>query len=780
MNVREFLQTKTVLLDGAMGTMLQKESCYKTGDSPELLNITNPDIITAIHKQYIDAGAQIIYTNTFGANRKKLPEIFSPKAIIAAALSAAKKAVDGTECLIALDLGPIGELLEPLGNLSFEEAYEIFAEQVRAADGADLIVIETLSDLYEMKAAVLAAKENSDLPIIATMTFESTMRTFMGCSLGSMAVTLEGLGVDALGINCSLSPENLIEHIEELRQFTNLPLVVKANAGLPDSDGSFNTDISVFTDAYRRFIQLGVSIIGGCCGTTPEYIKSLSQFSHKDRTPRNISLPSMVCTPSKLVTVSSPKIIGERLNPTGKKMMKQALLNGDDDYIKNQANEQIVAGADILDLNCGLPQLDEPTIMPRLVRMLQAFTDLPLQIDSSNPDTIEKALRVYNGKAIINSVNGDDETLETILPLVKKYGAAVVALTLDKNGIPKTLEQRIAIAKRILEAAKKYDIPTRDIFIDPLTLTVSAEPEQATITLEAIKYISSEMKLNTVLGISNISFGLPNRTLINSAFLLSALNNGLTLPIINPNIKENIDTIRAFKVLNGYDEGCAQYIAAYAENVYSAQVSGQKSIEYCVLNGLKKDCAEATAQLLKTMPPLSVVNEFLIPALDKVGELYEQGKLYLPQLIMCAETAKCGFNEINKVLALTQTTAKKHSILLATVKGDVHDIGKNIVKVVLENYGYDIIDLGKNVEINDIVEAIETHNIKLVGLSALMTTTAINMEKTVKEIRQKALDCKIMVGGAVITESYAKAIGADFYSKDANESVRIAKSVFSS
>lgn len=779
MNVKELIKTKTVLLDGAMGTMLQKENCYKTGDCPELLNITNPEVITSIHKKYIAAGSQIIYTNTFGANRKKLPQGYSPKTVISAAMSAAKKAVEATECLIAVDLGPIGELLEPLGSISFQEAYEIFAEQIMAADGADLIVIETISDLYEMKAAVLAAKENSDLPILATMTFESTMRTFMGCSLGSMAVTLEGLGVDALGINCSLSPEKLIEHIEELRKFTNLPLIVKANAGLPDSDGFFGTDINVFTEAYRRFIELGVSIIGGCCGTTPEYIKSLSQFAGKDRLFRNIPLPSMVCTPSKLVTIDSPKIIGERLNPTGKKLMKKALLEGDDDYIKNQANEQIAAGADILDLNCGLPQLDEAAVMPRLVRMLQAFTDIPLQIDSSNSDTIEKALRVYNGKPIINSVNGDEETLKEILPLVKKYGAAVVALTLDKNGIPKTSEQRIAIAERIIEAAEIYGIPKRDIFIDPLTLTVSAEPDQTRITLETIKYISGKMNMNTVLGISNISFGLPNRNLINSAFLLSALNNGLTLPIINPNIKENIDTIRAYKVLNRLDEGCAQYIAAYAENILPNQASEQKSVEYCILNGLKKECAEATSKLLETLPPLSIVNEYLIPALDKVGELYEQGKLYLPQLIMCAETAKCGFNEINKALALNQTTAKKHNILLATVKGDVHDIGKNIVKVVLENYGYNIIDLGKNVEISDIIDAIIANDIKLVGLSALMTTTAVNMEKTVTAIRQKKLDCKIMVGGAVITESYAKAIGADFYSKDANESVRIAKSVFS-
>lgn len=771
-----------MLLDGAMGTMLQKEECYRTGECPELLNLTRPDVITAIHKKYLEAGAQIIYTNTFGANRKKLPQGYSTERIITAAFDAAKKAVEGTKCLIAYDMGPIGALLEPMGALSFDEAYEIFAEQVKAAvkSGADLIAIETLADLYEMKAAVLSAKEHSDLPVIATMTFEKSKRTFMGCSLGSMAVTLEGLGVDALGINCSLAPQELIPLAEELTGYTNLPLIIKANAGLPDINGGFNTDIAAFTGAYERFLDLGISVIGGCCGTTPDYIKSLSAFAGKERVLRNKILPSTVCTPSKLVEITSPKIIGERLNPTGKKLMKEALLSGNDDYIISQANEQIAAGADILDINCGLPQLDEPAAMQRIVRLLQSFTDLPLQIDSSNASAVEKALRIYNGKPIVNSVNGDAESLDEILPVVKKYGAAVIGLTLDKNGIPKTLERRIEIAERIIKKAAEYGIPRRDVFIDPLTLTVSAEPEQARITLDALNYISGTMQLNTVLGISNISFGLPNRNLLNSAFLLSALNSGLTLPIINPNIKENIDAVRAFRVLRGLDEGCAEYIAAYADNTHDSSLServGDKDIEYCILNGLKKDCADATAALLKTLPPLSVVNGYLIPALDKVGILYEQGKLFLPQLIMSAETAKCGFHEVNKEMAKTKTVEKKHSILLATVKGDVHDIGKNIVKVVLENYGYNIIDLGKNVEIDDVTDAIKVHNVKLVGLSALMTTTAVNMEKTVKAIRSAGLDCKIMVGGAVITESYARAIGADYFSKDANEAVRIAKSV---
>lgn len=774
---------EVILLDGAMGTMLQPKY-LKAGDIPELLNISSPEVITDVHKKYIQAGSQIIYTNTLGANRKKLAN-YPLDEIISAAISAAKKAIEKTNCLIAYDMGPIGELLEPLGSISFEEAYDIFAEQVKIAAecGVDLIVLETIADLYEMKAAILAIKENSNLPILATMTFQNNHRTFMGCSIPSMAATLEGLGVDALGINCSLAPKELVPLIKELMQYANLPVAVKANAGLPDCEGSFSSDIESFISAYDEFVDMGVSIIGGCCGTNPEYIKRLSPFKDQKVKKNEARSVSCVCTPSKYIEISSVKIIGERLNPTGKQPMKDALVKGNYDYIASQAVEQIKAGAEILDINCGLPQINEAEVMTKVVKFLQTITDTPLQIDSSNPEAIEKALRIYNGKAIVNSVNGDDEVLDAILPIVKKYGAAVIGLTLDKTGVPKTQDARIRIAEKIIHKAREYGIKACDIYIDPLTLTVSAEPQQAKITLDTLRYIRNVMGYNTVLGVSNISFGLPNRNLINSTFLTCALNNGLTLPIINPNIKENIDVIKAYKVLTNIDLGCKDYIATFSETsnvslVRPKEISG-KDLEYCILNGLKEECEKATRDLLLKEKPLDIVNKHLIPALDKVGQLYESGKLFLPQLILSAETAKCGFNQINKNLSTTgETQTDKGTIILATVKGDVHDIGKNIVKVVLENYGFKIIDLGKNVDENVIIETVKENNVKLVGLSALMTTTAVNMEKTIAAVRQNNLNCLIMVGGAVITSAYAKRIGADFYAKDANDAVKIAKSVF--
>lgn len=784
MNFKKMLHKQIILLDGAMGTMLMPK-LLKAGQLPELLNITNPQAIIDVHKKYIQAGSQIIYTNTFGANRKKLPPEYPVDKVIGAAIEAAKKATENTNCLMALDMGPIGGLLEPLGDISFQEAYEIYAEQVKcgAEKGVDLIVIETISDLYEMKAAILAAKENSDLPIMATMTFDSNHRTFAGCSIPSMAITLKGLGADAIGINCSLAPNQLLPLVQELLEYTDLPVIVKANAGLPDAKGKFKENIEEFVSAYEKFIEMGVSIIGGCCGTTPEYIKKLAAFCDKKpkerKTPR---LRSAVCTPSKYVEIDGIKIIGERLNPTGKPQLKEALINKNFDYLALQAAEQVAAGADILDVNCGLPQIDEAEVMSKAVAFLQSVTDTPLQIDSSNPAAIEKALRIYNGKAIVNSVNGDDETLEAILPIVKKYGAAVIGITLDKSGIPSTQEERIRIAEKIIAKARDYGIPPYDVFIDPLTLTISAQPEQAKVTLSALRYISKVLGYNTVLGISNISFGLPNRNLINASFLTCALENGLTLPIINPNIKENMDVVNAFKALHEMDEGCKNYIERYSSaKPQPLQAEAQKpTLEYCILNGLKTECRNLTIEMLKSNKPLAVVNKYLIPALDKAGQLYESGKLFLPQLILAAETAKHGFDEINKALASSsEAVVKKSKILLATVEGDVHDIGKNIVKVVLENYGYQIVDLGKNVSARKIVEAIKTQDIKLAGLSALMTTTAANMQKAVQKIKESVPDCKVMVGGAVITSNFATQIGADFYGKDANDAVKIAKKVFS-
>ncbi len=784
MDVRKLLNEKVIVLDGAMGTMIPKD-LLKSVKAVEVLNLTHPEIIEDIHRRYIKAGAQIIYTNTFGANIKKLPKDYDDEEIITAAIKIAKKASQNTGCLIALDIGSIGELMEPLGKLTFDQAYDIFSRQIKCGvkNNVDLIVLETISDLYEMKTAVLAAKENSDLPIIATMTFEQdTLRTFMGCDIKSMAYTLEGLGVDAVGINCSFPADKLLPLVEELLDHTMLPVVIKVNAGLPDVNQGFTHDIDSFISSYKKFIKLGVSIVGGCCGTTPDYIKELSQFNGMKRTERKIELPSAVCTPSKFVDIKKVRIIGERLNPTGKKAMKEALLNNDSDYIVNQAIEQINAGADILDINCGLPQIDEKKTMTQIVKLLQSVTDTPLQIDSTNREVIEDALRYYNGKAIVNSVNGDDEVLDSILPIVKKYGAAVIGLTLDKDGIPKTKEQRIRIAEKIIKRAKDHHIPSRDIFIDPLTLTVSAEQDQAKITLETIRYINDVMGYNTVLGISNISFGLPNRDLINSSFLLCALNEGLTLPIINPNNQRNMDAIRAFNVLYAHDTNCSEFISAYKEkdvlNENKVPKITSDSLEYSILNGLKKECRKIVKNLLKQMSPLDVVNKHLIPALDKVGALYEQGVLFLPQLIMSAETAKVGFEEIKSNLKGKNASQKGHDILLATVKGDIHDIGKNIVKVVLENYGYNIIDLGKDVDPKIIVDTIREKNIKLAGLSALMTTTAVNMQKTVEAIRKHNLDCKVMVGGAVISPEFAKSIKADFYAKDANQAVKIAKQVF--
>lgn len=784
MRFRNLLKKESIiLLDGAMGTMLQQKH-LKVGDIPELLNITHPEIITEIHKGYIQAGAQIIYTNTFGANSKKLPEEHPTKMIIQLAIDVAKKATKNADCLIAYDMGPIGSLLEPLGDISFEHAYNLFAEQAKYAQefGADLVAIETISDLYEIKAAILAVKENSSLPIIATMTFEENHRTFMGCTIPSMVATLEGLSVDVLGINCSFEPTKLLPLVKELMQYATIPVAIKVNAGLPDNDtGDFVADIESFTKSYKAFIEQGVAIIGGCCGTTYEYIKSLSTLKDMPRKKNNPRIISSVCTPSKFVEIDSVKVVGERLNPTGKSLMKDALLNQDYSYLAQQAIEQINAGADILDINCGLPQIDESKVMPQIVKYLQSITDTPLQIDSANPQAIESALRVYNGKTIINSVNGDDEVLDCILPIAKKYGAAVIGLTLDKNGIPHSQDQRIRIAEKIIQRAKDYGIKPSDVFIDPLTLTVSAEPEQAEITLETLRYIKNVMGHNTVLGISNISFGLPNRDLINSTFLICALNNGLSLPIINPNISSNIDAIKAFKVLHNLDKSCQDYISTYVhqqKNIPEKKNKDSNSIEYCILNGLKSECAKATQSLLKQESPLDIVNKYLIPSLDKVGELYDSGKFFLPQLILSAETAKYGFNEIKKALSKSQNMPHKDKILLATVRGDVHDIGKNIVKVVLENYGYSILDLGKNVNEDLVIEKIKQHNIKLVGLSALMTTTAINMEKTIEKIKQNNLDCIIMVGGAVITPTYARKIGADFYAKDANDAVKIAKKVF--
>ena len=785
MDFKQLLEREFICLDGAMGTMLQAKG-LKMGETPEVLNIEKPEWLIDIHKQYIDAGSDIVYANTFGANRYKLVKCgYTVEEIIKAGIANARKACEGTDTLVALDIGPIGQLLEPTGALSFEEAYDIFKEQVVAGKDCDLIVFETMTDLYELKAGVLAAKENSDKPVICTMTFEENMRTFTGCSISSMALTLEGLGVDAIGVNCSLGPAELYPVVEELCQWTNLPVTVKPNAGLPDPiTNEYNVSPDDFAQLMDRLIPLGVKIFGGCCGTNPEYIRALSAML-ADKKYQSITheIPAACCTASNTVVINRPRIIGERINPTGKQRFKTALLEGDIDYILGQAIEQVHAGADILDVNVGLPGIDEKAMMTKVVKALQGVTDLPLQLDSTIPEVLEQALRVYNGKPIVNSVNGEEKSLETVLPLVKKYGAAVVGLCLDENGIPKTAEGRFNIAKKILDRALALGIRREDVYIDCLTLTVSAEQEGAMETLNALERVKNELGLKTVLGVSNISFGLPERVIINHNFLAMALTKGLDLPIINPNLEAMTATVRAFNVLAGHDKNSVEYIGCYGgdkkNTVTAQQVNTEIDLPYAMANGLKNEGAKLTEELLKTTDPMKIINEILIPALDKTGNEFESGKIFLPQLILTAGVAQSCFEVIKNHFAKTgEKSVSKGKIIVATVKGDIHDIGKNIVKVLLENYGYDVIDLGKDVDYMAVVNCAIENDVHLVGLSALMTTTLGSMETTIKLLRENNVDCKIMVGGAVLTPEYAQQIGADFYAKDAKESCDIAKKVF--
>lgn len=786
---KELLEKEFVILDGGMGTMLQK-SGMAMGETPEVLGITNPELLINIHRQYINAGADIVYANTFGANRYKLEHCEqSVEEIIQTAVANARKACEGTNSYVALDIGPIGQLLEPTGYLSFEEAYDIFKEQILAGRDADVIVFETMTDLMEVKAGVLAAKENSDLPIICTMTFEENKRTFTGCSISSMALTLEGLGVDAVGINCSLGPKELLPVVKELSEWTTLPIVVKPNAGLPDPvTNQYNVTPEEFASYMEEMIPYGVKILGGCCGTNPDYIAALCKMLEgKKYIKQNPDMQPAVCSSTNTVVINQPRIIGERINPTGKKLFKEALLNNDMDYILNQAIEQVNGGADILDVNVGLPGIDEKAMMIRTVKELQGITDLPLQIDTTIPEVLEAALRVYNGKPIVNSVNGEEQSLNTVLPLVKKYGAAVVGLTLDENGISKSAGERFAIAKKIMERAMEYGIPKRDIFIDCLTLTASAEQECVMETLRALKRVKEELGLRTVLGVSNISFGLPNRELINHNFLTMALTHGLDLPIINPNVASMTGAVRAYKLLTAIDKDSMEYIAAYNaakqpaqgdKNVPVQNNVSQMSLAFAVEAGLKSEAGKITEELLKTENAMDIINTMLIPALDKTGDEFEKGKIFLPQLILSAQAAQAAFDIIKKSMKSTQeTSVSKGSIVIATVKGDIHDIGKNIVKVLLENYGYHVVDLGKDVEYQAVVDAVKQYDARLVGLSALMTTTLVSMDKTIQLIRENHLDCKIMVGGAVLTPEYAAQIGADFYVKDAKESIDVAKRV---
>lgn len=772
-----------VFLDGGMGTMLQAVGI--DSHIPELLNITNPEDIMNIHRLYAEAGADIVYANTFGANALKLKDSgYTVNEIVGAGIANAKKAVSG-KSLVALDIGPLGQLLEPAGTLTFESAYDLYKEIIIAGKEADLIVIETMTDLYEVKAALLAAKENSDKPILVTMTFEENMRTFTGVSPECMTAVLEGLGADAIGVNCSLGPEELYPVLEKICHLTTLPVIAKPNAGLPDPvTNKFNVNPEQFAESAVKLAETGVKIFGGCCGTTPEHIKAvINVLSGIKYTPQDITKKSVVCSAVNCVEINQPRVIGERINPTGKKRFKQALVEHDVDYILSQALEQVHAGADILDVNVGLPDIDEKEMMITSVKAIQGVCDTPLQLDSTIPAVLDAGLRVYNGKPIVNSVNGEDESLDAILPLVKKYGASVVGLTLDKNGIPKTAEGRFAIAEKILRRAAEYGIPKEDVFIDCLTLTASAEQDGVTETLNALRRVRTELGLQTVLGVSNISFGLPNRETITRTFLTMALQQGLTLPIINPNIDSIIGAVRAYKLLAGIDKDSKEFISVYANQTAPKPVAAaEKSapdLMYAVENGLKSDALKAVKELIKSAEPMDIINNYLIPALDSAGEKFEKGTVFLPQLILTAGAAQACFEVIKEKLADSGGgTVSKGKVVLATVQGDIHDIGKNIVKVLLESYGFTVIDLGKDVPPETVVNAAIEHKVKLVGLSALMTTTLGAMAETVALLNEKYPECKTVVGGAVLTASYAEQIHADFYAKDAKRTVDIAGEIY--
>jgi len=790
MEIEKLLKQKIVILDGAMGTMLQNSGLLP-GEYPEAFCMTHEDVIYGIHKQYVDSGCDIIYTNTFGANQKKLlGSGYSSAQIIDKAVRIAKNAALNSSAKVALSIGPIGELLQPMGTLSFEEAYDLFAEMLIAGEaaGADLVVFETMADLFEMKTAVLAAKENMKLPIFASMTFEKTGRTFLGCSIESMACVLQGLGVDAIGLNCSLGPGEIFPFAEKLLRNTNLPILVKANAGLPDPiTGQYDVTPEAFAEEMKKYAAIGIHMMGGCCGTTPEYIKQIVR-DVRDVSERAPYEPvSAVCTPSRYVKIDGGiRVIGENINPTGKKQIQAALTEQNMNFLMSKAVLQAEAGADILDINVGMPGIDETRMMEMTVKAVQSVTDLPLQIDSSNPQAIEAALRAINGKAIVNSVHATKESMDAIFPLVKKYGASVIGLTIDEGGIPQNAEKRLEIAERILAEALRYGIQKEDVFVDCLTLTVSAQQSQVKETLKAVKMVREKLGLHAVLGVSNISFGIPGRELVTRTFLVQAMAHGLDLPIINPTASENMEAIAAFRVLSEEDKDCTSYIEMFSRADGAASVKTDKtetiaetnSLEEAIIKGLKAEAANLTQNLLREEDAMSIINRRIIPALDQVGELFEKQKIFLPQLIHSANASCEAFGVIKAhELEKGAPAITKGKIVLATVKGDVHDIGKNIVRIVLENYGYKVYDLGKDVPASLIVETAIREDAKLVGLSALMTTTLPSMEETIQALRASGHECKIVVGGAVLTPEYAASIGADEYAEDAKKSADIAKRI---
>ena len=854
-----------IILDGATGTMFQR-SGMEPGQDTTQFAIENPDVVEHMQKAYVEAGSDAIVTPTFNLNREKvaamggdLDEII--RRLTAPSIKVREDALEkGRPVIVGLDMGPQGELLEPMGKKTFEEACDFYAEMVRAGvnAGVDFVLIETMTDLYEAKAAVLAAKENSELPIMVSMSFEANGRTFVGTSLQTFALTMEGLGADAIGINCSLGPIQILPLIKELMTYTDLPVFAQPNAGLPDpSTGEYDIDCNRFVEEMKKYIDAGVSMVGGCCGTDPDYIRGMAAYrdakeqadkvtaanqfdaaaaamnaaaktTEEDSSARDAKNYLTVCSGSRAVTVDHVTVIGERLNPTGKKKLKQALLDRDFDYITAKALEQVEAGAEILDVNVGVPGLDEAAVIGPLVKKIQSVTDVPLQIDSANPDVIEAALRVYNGKAIVNSVNGEPEVMDKILPIVKKYGAAVIGLTLDDSGIPETAEKRFTIAQRIIDRAREYEIPYRDLIIDCLTLTASAQQKEVDETLKTVRMVTEQFGLNTALGVSNVSFGLPLRPVVNRTFLTMALENGLTMPIINPNDEDMMASIYAFNVLKNRDENANAFIDRFgnsqiagitsktaaqtgASSTKAAAVAvpaagtdpgadadkdaalgaaagtgerpgedrpGMDQLLHSVMNGLEQETAKQVGALLSFADEITIVNDYLIPALDVVGKGFEKGDIFLPQMMQAAQAAQAGFEVIKQSMVRSgRTESSKGEVVIATVKGDIHDIGKNIVRVIMENYGFKMIDLGRDVPKEKVVEVVKSSDIKLVGLSALMTTTLASMEETIAAIREAAPDCKVMVGGAVLTEEYAAEMGADYYCSDAMKSVEAAQEV---
>lgn len=792
MKFRERLGRELLFFDGAMGTMLQERGLLP-GEIPELWNVNHPEEVKKIHRSYLEAGCDIVKANTFGINPFKMKDSgYTCEELTAKGIRLAKQAIQetGTQAYTALDIGSLGKLLEPLGDLAFEEAYEAFKPVCLAGEeaGADLCLIETMNDTYEIKAAVLAAKENTSLPVVVTMVFDESGKLLTGADMEAAVAMLEGLRVDAIGLNCGFGPDVMKEFLPKLREICSLPIVVNPNAGLPvvvDGKTCFHVDPQEFAGIMEEIAEGGISVMGGCCGTTPDHIKALVERCRGKKPMELLEKGRSVVSSYTHAVVfdERPKIIGERINPTGKSRFKQALREHDLEYIYKEALAQQDMGAHILDVNVGLPEIEEVSMMKSVITGLQGITDLPLQIDTSDMDAMEQALRLYNGKPLINSVNGKQESMDAVFPLAAKYGGMIVCLTLDEDGIPETAEGRTAIAEKIIREAEKYGIHKKDLLIDTLTMTISTGQENAKITLDALHYVRHTLGVHTALGVSNISFGLPQRERVNTAFFTIALAEGLSAGIINPGSESMMAGYYSYCALNGSDSQCGDYINRYSRQGEQAEKNKSAGKEVtlfdAVVRGLIDSAYQAARKELETRDPLELIDQELIPALDQVGKGFEGKTVFLPQLLMSADAAKAGFDAIKEHLkAKGDESASKGTIVIATVKGDIHDIGKNIVKVLLENYGFEMIDLGKDVEPEAVVQAAKEHRVKLVGLSALMTTTVVNMETTIKRLKAELPECKVMVGGAVLTQTYADMIGADFYSKDAMGSVRYANELF--